>query len=331
VLPIKFSREIIGFLLPLIIFFSLEGAAQSNTLAAAVYSRLDNSPIEYVAIGIKGSREGTFSNARGQFTITCQSGDSLIISAIGYKKKTCDCRKEKIYLDTSAVRLEEVIIRPSGKSIRRNLGYFNKKRAGAFTGFSAVLCFIENKNKERCLLSKANFLLSKVRWLDGPPETAFHQLLVRLLIYHVKPYTDEPGLLILTKNITENVEPVQRKVSFDISGLGLDFPLEGILIGIEFLGYTADGEFTPFSSKDKNKFLQYKAGMTKAEGRARGWLRDNYSDQWIPISRGIQPEHNPNFGLEVICEKQRSFRKRKEAEGIPSVPRRNKAQATSRY
>src|SRR6218665_1930788 len=161
-------------------------------------------------LALKAAAKERLAMPAAQFTIPCQSGDSLIISAIGYKKKTCDCRKEKIYLDPSAVRLEEVIIRPSGKPIRRNLGYFNKKRAGAFTGFSAVLCFIENKNKERCLLSKANFLLSKVRWLDGLPETAFHQLLVRLLIYHVKPYTDEPGLLILTKNITENVEPVQR-------------------------------------------------------------------------------------------------------------------------
>jgi len=192
-----------------------------------------------------------------------------------------------------------VVIRPASKTVTRKSGYFNKKNEGGYVGFNALLCFIENKKKERCLLKKVNFSLYKSWLFDWPLSVTFRPLLVRLLIYDVKP-SGAPGYSILAKNITATVAPAQKKVSFDISSLGLDFPSEGIFIGVEFLGYYADGNFTPFSSEDKNKFLQYQAAYSHTEELSRSWVRTDYGNKWDCIS-GHEPTRNFNFGIEAAC------------------------------
>ena len=103
----------------------------------AIINKKTNEPIPYSSIGIKGKTVGTVSNENGYFELPLNEindTDSLKISAIGYQSKSYSIMQaknftsENIYLNESAVALNEVVIKPT-KTITKILGNknYNKK------------------------------------------------------------------------------------------------------------------------------------------------------------------------------------------------------------
>jgi hypothetical protein len=83
------TRIIFSLLLVSVILsphFSL--AQKSISLTGIVLDSATQLPLSYVNILIKGSNEGTSTLDVGQFSLTCEEGDTLMFSRIGYESIT---------------------------------------------------------------------------------------------------------------------------------------------------------------------------------------------------------------------------------------------------
>jgi hypothetical protein len=118
------------YILPFLIsFIALTGFAQTLAIKKTVVSASDYQPVKFASVAIRNSNKGTYTNLSGEFTISCNSADSLTISAIGYRKSIyhCSSLSDTILLREEPVQLPEVIV--SSKEQRQHttlLGLYNK-------------------------------------------------------------------------------------------------------------------------------------------------------------------------------------------------------------
>lgn len=276
--------------------------AQNQSIKSIVYSKRDSLPIEFVNIAIKNTIRGTYSNELGEFYVYCSPSDSIILSVIGYVSKTCPCKDQSIYLEEEVTLLKEVTITDKvEKSKTVSLGYYDEKRTGSYIGVNAAATYITNERYIEGKLSKIYFLLSKVKFFYSKPRPSFNRLLVRLLIFNVNKLTGEPYIQLVTKSLTKKIEENQKTVMFDVLELNIDFPPEGLFVGIEFLGYYKDNQFIPFSSEDKNRNVQYKPSFAKTTGKSNSWVRTDYNKEWKLFITNPSEIYNFNFGIEINC------------------------------
>jgi hypothetical protein len=90
--------------------------AQTITIEGTINDASDDTPLPYVNIYLKGSNQGTYTDLKGNFTLTIpQTGGVLAFSYIGYEKKEITVTKNDrltIKLKPLLVSLEETIITP---------------------------------------------------------------------------------------------------------------------------------------------------------------------------------------------------------------------------
>ena len=281
-------------------FIALTGLAQNLTIKKTVVSATDYQPVKFASVAIRNSNKGAYTNLSGEFTIACNSADSLTISAISYRKGIYHYSSlpDTILLREEHVQLPEVIV--SSKEQRQHttlLGLYNKKRTGAYTGAIAAALYIDNTERLNAHLSKTFFKLSKVSWIySKKPE--YYKLLVRLKLYKRNAFDHSPDEEILTRNITQEISEKQTDIVFDIDSFNIPFPSDGIFVAIEFLGYYSNNQFKAFCSNDQNKYIQYKAAFTDQYSTPASWVRLDYDNDWRPLQTG-STVYNFNFGVEV--------------------------------
>ena len=120
----KFKILFLTCLFSLGIFTSVFGQL---TIKGKVLQQNSNTPIPYTNIGVLNSYFGTISNSDGSFSIKIPAShleETLLFSAIGYKKKSIDVnsftsdKEIIIYLIEKEIVLDEVVIFASGKKIK---------------------------------------------------------------------------------------------------------------------------------------------------------------------------------------------------------------------
>lgn len=84
-------------------------------------------PLARVNVVVKGTRQGTQTNANGQFNLSANIGDVLVFTFVGYIKKEITVsasRQLTIVLDEDSKQLSEVVVTALGiKKERKSLGY----------------------------------------------------------------------------------------------------------------------------------------------------------------------------------------------------------------
>ncbi len=289
------------YILPSLLYFTaLTGFAQNLTIKKTVVSAIDYQPVKFASVAIRNSNNGTYTNLSGEFTISCNSADSLTMSAIGYRKSIyhCSSLSDTILLEEEPMQLPEVIV--SSKEQRQHttlLGLYNKNRTGAYTGAIAAALYIDNTGRLNAHLSKTFFKLSKVSWIYSK-KPKYYKLLVRLKLYKRNAFDRSPGEEVLTHDITQEISEKQTDIVFDIDSFNIPFPSDGIFVAIEFLGYYTGDQFKAFNSNDQNKYIQYKAAFTDQYITPASWIRLDYDNDWRPLETG-STVYNFNFGIEV--------------------------------
>lgn len=94
-----------------------EKAQQKETIRGVVVDSKTGEPIAGATIQIKGTSEGTVTNADGDFQLSCTRGNVLLVSYIGYDSKEVRVTNLKIYsieINESAELLEEVVVTAFG-------------------------------------------------------------------------------------------------------------------------------------------------------------------------------------------------------------------------
>jgi TonB-linked SusC/RagA family outer membrane protein len=100
--------------------------AQSKSISGKVFSADDGQPVIGATIKIKGSSQGTITNADGEFKFNLSGNEkTLVISYVGMKTIEVEAKNNiKVVLESDSKQIEEVVVTAMGiKRAAKSLGY----------------------------------------------------------------------------------------------------------------------------------------------------------------------------------------------------------------
>ncbi|MEP6950286.1 MAG: TonB-dependent receptor [Ginsengibacter sp.] len=101
--------------------------AQNTTTARKItgtVTSLGSKPVEGATITVKGTRNATYTNASGSFTINANTGDVLVVSSIGFLVKEIRVGNRNtvnLTIESSVEKMEEVVVVGYGKMKKTDL------------------------------------------------------------------------------------------------------------------------------------------------------------------------------------------------------------------
>ncbi|WP_242921236.1 SusC/RagA family TonB-linked outer membrane protein [Pontibacter liquoris] len=100
-------------------------ARQAGTVSGRVVSADDNQPLVGVSVGLKGTAQGTATDAEGRFRLTASSGSVLLVSYIGFTsqevKVPSGAQELTITLQPASKKLNEVVVVGYGSQSRQTV------------------------------------------------------------------------------------------------------------------------------------------------------------------------------------------------------------------
>jgi hypothetical protein len=238
----------------IILFLSLIQISFAQTsIKGTVIDKKTNEPIPFSSVGIIGKTMGTVSNENGYFELVLKEineTDSLKISAIGYQSKSYTVKQtknftaEKIYLNESAILLNEVVIKPS-KTITKVLGNknYNKNISCSFQG-------VDNNYKGVQAAIKANNKKGRVVWIENfnffiSKNDAADSAMFRLNFYK-EDKNGMPGENILRQPIVFKTKVERGEVSVDLKKYNINTN-DDFFISLECLSDNINSKNLAFS------------------------------------------------------------------------------------
>ena len=97
----------------MLMFICSYSYAQKNNVSGQLTDAGNGSVLPGVTIGVKGTNQGTFSDANGRYTIATQSSDSLVFSFVGYITRTIHVGSRtriSVQLEPSNKTLNQVVV-----------------------------------------------------------------------------------------------------------------------------------------------------------------------------------------------------------------------------
>ncbi|HXH20204.1 MAG TPA: hypothetical protein VNJ07_14100 [Chitinophagales bacterium] len=107
-----------SLLLPAFLFPAVFSSAQEWELTGALYSAADSAPVPFASVINVSVPDAVNSDAKGKFSIAVHPADSILISALGYEKKSFRIpsgikmlRMAAIYLIPAPYQIDTVVVR----------------------------------------------------------------------------------------------------------------------------------------------------------------------------------------------------------------------------
>lgn len=116
----------------LVSIFSLPSFGQSQTVTGTILDADKKIPLSGVTVRVNGTNTVTQTNESGVFTIKASTGQTLVISSVGFttQRVTAASGKMQISLKTEVTELDEVVVAMDIKRKPRELGYSVQKVTG---------------------------------------------------------------------------------------------------------------------------------------------------------------------------------------------------------
>lgn len=119
------KTRFIGFLLALFIVSMSSTFAQTITVKGTVVSEGDKEPVPGALVTVKGTQKGTVTDIDGSFSIEAETGETLVISFIGFVTNevvvTSNVTNIMVTLSYSTSDLSEVVVVGYGSQIKKEL------------------------------------------------------------------------------------------------------------------------------------------------------------------------------------------------------------------
>ena len=110
----KMMRQFIGWASLLLLLGASTHAWSQNTISASGSVLEGDMPLPGVSVTVKGSYAGTATDLDGKFSLTLESGQTLVFSYIGYLRKELKVDNTvtdlKVLLDPDVAGLEEAVV-----------------------------------------------------------------------------------------------------------------------------------------------------------------------------------------------------------------------------
>ncbi len=290
----------------ILVFLSTTLIPLNGQTTHGIISNEKFAPIPYASVWIKNTSIGGYSDANGKFQIPYKKGDTLMASCIGYKSKFQIVMNTptRIVLQEDVKILSEVTVQTNSRKNNfesRSLGNHKNKRNGAFTGEYGTMLFIPNEKHHQSKIMRVFFKLHKNKnSFKEEIQFDFKPLLIRLVLNNLN---DKGEFYSLIENgITKKILPKEKFIEFDIDSLNLEFPQNGIFVGIEFIGFFEDDILHPFNSNDVSKYHQFRSEISWGHSNPNSWTKHGFSNSWklADMPPDEKMYRNFNFGIEIL-------------------------------
>jgi hypothetical protein len=119
----QFWRRLCLLVFALATMLSVSGVYAQQTVIGTVSSKEDGITLPGISVSIKGTSQGTATDASGKFSIKAASGTVLLFRGLGYdvKEITVSGGTLNVSLDTKQNGLNEVVVIGYGTTTRQNI------------------------------------------------------------------------------------------------------------------------------------------------------------------------------------------------------------------
>jgi len=209
----------------LLFLFTLSATAQ---IKGVVKDSITKKPIAYVSVWVENKSMGVSTEADGTFDINSSSEVKLQFSILGYKNKVAKINKDGYYyLVPEDLIIEEVRIKNKKNSKSIKIGYSNKSNVSHLQGkYPQILA----KKFDYDSIYKATSYLKEIEVFTKSP---IEDAVFKLRILEFDSIKQLPGKSLISENILVKVKKGQKKNVIDVSQYNIEFPKNGIVIGVE--------------------------------------------------------------------------------------------------
>jgi|GEM_PF-2326130 len=262
-----------------LLFLTIQLKAQTKNYF--IVDSITKEAIPYATISIFANSTGTYSDSKGTFDIAIK--DSLVkIYCLGYETKSFNLKKllnDTLLLYPVTYDLNEIIVREPEKTKKTEIGFYHSKHGigrSLMPGGEMVVYIPNNTGDtpyiEDILIGIETRIHKAINWREG------FVGVYKVNIYAVNPESVVPSSSILKKDLIFTTANLQEKNIIDVSEYNIEFPVDGVFIGIEWIGKqnTATGDLVtkykrsldPWIScsyKPKNTIVYEKRSYKKGE------------------------------------------------------------------
>lgn len=202
------------------------GSASAQT-RGVIKDSLTGKPVPFVSIWSENENIGTTSEEDGTFEInTNEKSKTLIFNSLGFEKKKLPVSKTAVVLLRQKTNeLEEVVVRKSKETRRREIGTIESSVLEAFENQPKIdLKFFpyQSDYKQTGFIKKIGLIT------DSRIENAT----IKIHLYSVDA-NGFPGGELLDRDLIVTVGKGNRQSKFDMGKYNLAFPKTGIFVGFE--------------------------------------------------------------------------------------------------
>ncbi len=185
-------------------------------------------PIPYVNIWVQGENVATTSEENGEFSINTTADKSLLFSSLGFEKKVILAKDAfLVKLQPTSYQLNEIAITKRRRNKRLEIGQIENTTLQAFDNGPRIDVKFFPYHKS---YTKTKYI-SKIALLT---DCKIDNASVKIRIYKADS-NGFPGDEMLDKNLIVNVKKGVQTTWINISENNIEFPLEGLFIGVEKL------------------------------------------------------------------------------------------------
>src|SRR5512137_2962877 len=117
-------RLLKGMVLPVMLLIGLVATAQETILVSGkVSDSKDGSPLIGVSVTVKGTPQGTATDANGNFSLRAARGATLVFTYVGFatKEMTATGTEMTVFLEGAKTALNEVVVIGYGRARKKDL------------------------------------------------------------------------------------------------------------------------------------------------------------------------------------------------------------------
>jgi hypothetical protein len=192
---------------------------------------------------------GVYTDATGRVLLTVPAlTDQLVITCMGYNSKNIlisEFLTDTIRLDPVSILIPEIAVHPlKKKNSIMELGYIKDSSTRAYGDYknNELAVFVGNTTNREMLITE---LLYKIR------QETKQRTIFRVHLYSAGTDRKTPGKELITSNSVFYVDGNHNShaVAFDVTALKIVMPLEGIFIGLEWIGFADNNDERTSNSK----------------------------------------------------------------------------------
>lgn len=256
------------FLSVIFVFAALSlSSAQTFELEGIVKAKQSGTLIPYASIIFADKPSGTYTNEDGSFKLNVTSGQALNFSALGYRKVTLTATEIKamdyvITLEEDPTGLSAITVtarKTKGKSKVETFGYHRaqkKSRLSTKTPGFQPATLIENPRKT------VGYVESIVLNVVSGGKSR-----IRLHLYAAENFPRDQKKL-LPVNLLVDIGLKQGLKKVDVSQYGIEFPEEGLIVGVEFIGNVKNGKVEIANAVE----IETKLFLSKGDRERNTWI-----------------------------------------------------------